>query len=132
MPTHRPVGANALAKRPRNLWRRPYGSFRLGQKRPSDLNLDEQRLTLYLPAFVLDWAEQQASQEGVSTVQIYCAGLLREAIEDRRSREQVAEAEARTGHSRDSATSPRTPNIWPSGALGHSPRADPGDPPDRG
>ena len=86
-----------MAKRPRNLWRRPYGSFRLGQKRPVDGNLDEQRLTLYLPAFVLDWAEQQASQAGVATVQIYCAGLLRDAIEDVRAREQVAEVEARSG-----------------------------------
>jgi hypothetical protein len=86
-----------LAKRPRNLWRRPYGSYRLGQKKPNDVNMDEQRLTLYLPAFVLDWAEQQANMAGVSTVQEYCAGILRDAIEDIRSREQVAEAEARSG-----------------------------------
>ncbi|WP_435010116.1 hypothetical protein P12x_001345 [Tundrisphaera lichenicola] len=86
-----------MAKRPRNLWRRPNSSFRLGQKRPTDANLDEQRLTLYLPAFVLDWAEQQANQAGVSTVQIYCAGLLRDAIEEIRGREQLAQAEARTG-----------------------------------
>ncbi len=86
-----------MAKRPRNLWRRPNGSFRLGQSKPADANLDEQRLTLYLPAFVLDWAEQQASQAGVATVQEYCAGLLRDAIEDVRSRDRVAEAEARGG-----------------------------------
>jgi len=86
-----------LAKRPKNLWRRPYGSFRLGQRRPTELNLDEQRLTLYLPAFVLDWAELQAHQAGVATVQEYCAGLLRAAVEDIRSRDQIVEAEARSG-----------------------------------
>jgi hypothetical protein len=60
-------------------------------------NLDEQRLTLYLPSHVLDWAEDQANRAGVSTVQRYCAGLLLEAIEEIRRREQVAEAEARRG-----------------------------------
>jgi hypothetical protein len=95
--TDRPEGASALAKRPRNLWRRPNSSFRLGQKKPTDVNMDEQRLTLYLPAFVLDWAEQQANRANIATVQDYCAGLLRDAIEDVRSREQVAEAEARSG-----------------------------------
>ena len=86
-----------MAKRPRNLWRRPNGSFRLGQSRPVAGNLDEQRLTLYLPAHVLDWAEDQAQKAGVATVQEYCARLLRGVIEDARSREQVAEAETRRG-----------------------------------
>ena len=36
-------------------------------------------------------------EAGVATVQEYCAGLLRDAIEDVRSRELVAEAEARGG-----------------------------------
>jgi len=86
-----------LAKRPKNLWRRPYGSFRLGQRGPAPADLDEQRITLYLPAQVLDWAEQQANAAGVSTVQIYCARLLIDAIESERSRGQVADAEARQG-----------------------------------
>ena len=86
-----------MAKRPRNLWRRPNGSFRLGQGRPVTGNLDEQRLTLYLPAHVLDQAEDQASRAGVPTVQQYCAGLLRDAIEDVGRREQVLEAEAKRG-----------------------------------
>ncbi len=91
------MGAIALAKRPGKPWRRPYGSFRLGSRRPTDANLDEMRLTLYLPAFVLDWAEEQAGRAGVATVQAYCAGLLRDAIEDARGREQSAEAEAKRG-----------------------------------
>ncbi len=86
-----------MAKRPRNLWRRPNGSFRLGQSKPVVGNLDEQRLTLYLPAHVLDWAEDQAQKAGVPTVQQYCARLLLDALLDIRNREQVAEAEARRG-----------------------------------
>jgi hypothetical protein len=86
-----------LAKRPRNLWRRPNGSFRLGQGKPVDGTLDEQRQTLYLPAYMLDLAEDQANRAGVPTVQEYCARLLRDAIEDVRRRDQAAEAEARRG-----------------------------------
>ncbi len=86
-----------LAKRPRNPWRRPGTSFRLGQAGPPSGNLDEQRLTLYLPAFVLDEAEVQSGKLGVPTVQQYCAGLLRDAIEDARRRDQESEAEARRG-----------------------------------
>jgi len=86
-----------LAKRPRNLWRRPGTSFRLGQRGPGSENLDEQRLTLYLPARLLDWAEDQAAQAGESTVQVYCARLLGKAIEAEHSRGTVADAEAKRG-----------------------------------
>jgi hypothetical protein len=85
-----------LAKRARNLWRRPNGSFRLGQSKPlSSSNLDEHRITLYLPPYVLDMAEDQANRLGVSTVQEYCTQLLRNAIEDARRRQEIAEAEAK-------------------------------------
>jgi hypothetical protein len=70
-----------LAKRSRHLWKRPNGSFRLGQGKPVVGNLDEQRITLYLPAFVLDQAEDQAFRAGYPTVQQYGAALLRDAIE---------------------------------------------------
>ncbi len=88
-----------MAKRPRQPWRRLNGAFRLGQepKRPTAEALDEQRLTLYLPARLLDWAELQAGRLGIATVQGYCTSLLVDAIEAERSREQVAEAEARRG-----------------------------------
>lgn len=87
-----------MAKRPRFPWKRSNGAFRLGQRGPvPGASLDEQRLTLYLPAHVLDWAEQQASSAGVATVQVYCTRLLTDAIEAERSREQVAGAEARQG-----------------------------------
>ena len=84
-----------MAKRPRNLWRRPGSSFRLGQAGPSSGNLDEQRITLYLPAFVLDQAEGQAGKLGVPTIQQYCAGLLRDAIENAHRRNAESEADAR-------------------------------------
>ncbi len=86
-----------MAKRPRNPWRRPGTSFRLGQRGPAPPNLDEQRLTLYLPAQLLDWAEDQASRLGQPTVQIYCARLLGDAIEAEQSRETVADTEAKRG-----------------------------------
>lgn len=86
-----------MAKRPRNLWRRPGNSFRLGQRGPSPPNLDEQRLTLYLPAQLLDWAEDQAARAGEATVQVYCARLLGDAIEAEQSRGAVADAEAKRG-----------------------------------
>ncbi len=86
-----------MAKRPRNLWRRPGNSFRLGQRGPSPVSLDEQRLTLYLPAYLLDWAEDQAAKAQESTVQVYCARLLADAIEAERSRGTVADAEAKQG-----------------------------------
>ncbi len=86
-----------MAKRPRNLWRRPGNSFRLGQRGPSPTSLDEQRLTVYLPAHLLDWAEDQAARAGETTVQVYCARLLGDAIEAERSRGTVADAEAKQG-----------------------------------
>ena len=86
-----------MAKRPRNLWRRPGNSFRIGQRGPTPANLDEQRLTLYLPAQLLDWAEDQAVKAGESTVQVYCARLLGTAIEAEHSRGTVADAEAKRG-----------------------------------
>lgn len=87
----------ALAKRPRSPWRRVGTSFRLGQRGPGPANLDEQRLTLYLPAHLLDWAEDQAARAGEATVQVYCARLLGDAIEAEHSRGAVASAEARQG-----------------------------------
>ena len=86
-----------MAKRPRNLWRRPGTSFRLGQRGPNPPSLEEQRLTLYLPPHLLDWAEDQAALAGTSTVQIYCAGLLGDAIEAEQSRAAVADTEAKRG-----------------------------------
>ena len=86
-----------MAKRPRNLWRRPGTSFRLGQRGPSPPSLEEQRLTLYLPAHLLDWAEDQAARAGSSTVQVYCARMLGDAIEAEQSRAAVADTEAKRG-----------------------------------
>ena len=46
---------------------------------------------------MLDWAEDQAAQAGETTVQVYCARLLGDAIEAEHSRGTVADAEARQG-----------------------------------
>ncbi len=93
---HSSEGDVRLAKRSRNLWRRPNSSFRLGQSKPiSSTELDEQRLTIYLPSYLLDQAEVQANRQGVSTVQEYCTRLLRNAIEDARRRDEIADAEAK-------------------------------------
>ncbi len=88
---------NRVAKRARNLWKRPNGSFRIGQRRVVETRLDEQRLTLYLPASILDKAEQQSLEQGARTLQDYCAALLRSAIEAEHSRVRLADAEAKRG-----------------------------------
>lgn len=69
----------------------------MGQRGPTPASLDEQRLTLYLPAHLLDWAEDQAARLGEATVQVYCARLLGDAIEAEHSRGTVADAEAKQG-----------------------------------
>ena len=86
-----------MAKRPRNLWRRPNGSFRLGQGKPG--RRQPRRAAAHaLPARLRARLGRGAGgTAGVATVQQYCAGLLRDAIEEAERREQVAEAEARRG-----------------------------------
>lgn len=87
-----------MAKRPkRPLWRRPYTSFRLGEDKAPNPDLDEQRLTLYLPSGLLDWAETQAVRQHFGTIQAFCAKLLQDALEAERAKVQLAEAEARRG-----------------------------------
>ena len=58
---------------------------------------EAQRITLYLPARLLDMAEAQASRAGVETLQRYCEGLLARAIEMERGRETLEATEARFG-----------------------------------
>jgi hypothetical protein len=87
-----------MAKRLRfSRWRRLPGVYRIGQKKVPDPNLEEQRLTLYVPWTLLDRAEVLARKAGVETVQDYCAQLLREAIEGEDARERVEELQARRG-----------------------------------
>ncbi len=87
-----------MAKRPkRSLWRRPYTSFRLGEDKAPNPDLDEQRLTLYLPSGLLDWAESHAMRHRETSLQAFCARLLQEAIETERAKVQLSDAEARRG-----------------------------------
>jgi len=46
-----------------------------------DSDADLQRLTLYLPARLLERAEAQARAAGAESLQMYCEALLREALE---------------------------------------------------
>jgi hypothetical protein len=84
-----------VAGRPRRpLWKRAYSSFRHGDKARPDLGAEPQRLTLYIPARLLDLAEKAANRSGALTIQLYCEGLLARALESERTRLKIEEAEA--------------------------------------
>jgi hypothetical protein len=84
-----------VAGRPRRpLWKRSYSSFRHGDKARPDLGAEPQRLTLYIPARLLDLAEKVANRSGALTIQLYCEGLLARALESERTRLKIEEAEA--------------------------------------
>src|SRR5262249_7915567 len=65
--------------------------------RPDDPNAEPQRLTLYIPAGLLDLADALSRRAGAETVQIYCEELLMEAIQARARQEKLDEAAARHG-----------------------------------
>jgi hypothetical protein len=62
-------------------WRRLPGVFRSGERRQVGPGEDPERLTLYLPARVLDLATELAAGAGAPTMQAFCEALLRRAIE---------------------------------------------------
>jgi hypothetical protein len=87
-----------VAKRSRfSRFRRLPPIFRFGDHKGPDPGLEEQRLTLYVPAKILDQAEEQAQRAGVETVQQYCQELLEQAIETEHAREVVQHTEAKRG-----------------------------------
>lgn len=87
-----------VAGRPRRpLWKRPYTSYRLGDKSRPDAGDEPQRLTLFVSGHVLDLAESLANRSGGKSVQAYCESLLIRSIQAERSRHQVEDAEARHG-----------------------------------
>jgi hypothetical protein len=87
-----------LAKRPKfSRWRRLPTAYWITERRPPDPKTELQRLTLYLPAGVLDQAEALTTRAGVETVQTYCEQLLIAAIEYERARERLEQTEARRG-----------------------------------
>ena len=88
----------AIVARPRRpLWKRPYTSFRHGDRARPDLGDEPQRLTLYLPGRVLDLAETLSNRARALTVQLYCEDLLTRALESERAIHHVAEAETKHG-----------------------------------
>jgi hypothetical protein len=87
-----------LPKRPRfSRWRRLPGIFRTGERRPIDSGTELDRLILYVPARILDLAEELAERAGAPTIQDYCALLLMRALENERVQQKVADFEARRG-----------------------------------
>ncbi len=76
-------------------WRRLPQVFRFGEHKLPNMNMEPQRLTVYLPAYILDAAERQAAKAGIETIQDYCTGILHQAIEAELVREQASEVEAK-------------------------------------
>ncbi len=74
-----------MPKRPRfSRWRRLPGVFRTGEHRPIDSGTELDRIILYVPARILDLAEELAEKAGVPSVQDYCALFLMQALENER------------------------------------------------
>jgi hypothetical protein len=86
-----------VARPKRPLWKRPYTSFRHGDRLRPDVDDEPIRLTLYLPGRVLDLAEKLSNRAKVLTVQLYCERLLTKALEAEWSIGHVAEAEVKHG-----------------------------------
>ena len=86
-----------MARPRRPLWKRPYTSFRHGDRARPDLGNEPQRLTLYLPGRMLDLAEILCNRAGALTVQLFCEDLLTRTLEAERSIGRVAEAEEKHG-----------------------------------
>ncbi len=86
-----------MARPKRPLWKRPYTSFRHGERLRPDVDDEPIRLTLYLPGRVLDLAEKLSNRAKVLTVQLYCERLLTKALEAEWSIGHVAEAEEKHG-----------------------------------
>ncbi|WP_422925828.1 hypothetical protein [Singulisphaera sp. PoT] len=78
-------------------WRRLPQVFRFGEHKLPDTSHEPQRLTVYLPSYILDAAEIQAAKAEVDTVQEFCAKLLFDAIEGERQRVEASEIAARQG-----------------------------------
>ncbi len=86
-----------MARPRRPLWKRPYTSFRHGDRARPDLGNEPQRLTLYLPGRVLDLAEKLSNRARALTVQFYCEDLLTRTLEAEWAIGHVAEAEEKHG-----------------------------------
>ncbi len=86
-----------MARPKRPLWKRPYTSFRHGDRLRPDVDEEPIRLTLYLPGRVLDLAEKLSNRAKALTIQLYCERLLTKALEAEWSIGHVAEAEEKHG-----------------------------------
>ena len=57
------------------------GLYRIGEHKAPDPHEEPMPLTMYLPGRLLDVAESLAARHGAASIQEYCEGLLRMAIE---------------------------------------------------
>ncbi len=64
-------------------WRRLPGVHRITEQRLPDHRSEPQRLSLFVPGWVLDEAERLAHQSGCHSVQEYCETILQEVIEQK-------------------------------------------------
>lgn len=86
-----------MARRPLTPRRRRIaGTYRFHERKGPDPGQEEQRLSLFLAAEVLELAAGQAARLG-QTVQDYCEDRLRQAVEDEEARRRVEDEEARRG-----------------------------------
>ena len=87
-----------MAKRnPYSRWRRLPPVFRSGEHKLPDPGEEPQRIIIYLPSAVLNQAEILAGKAGVPTIQEYCSGLLRQAIEIERVKAHLVDVEEKRG-----------------------------------
>lgn len=78
-------------------WKRLPGVYRFGDRQPPDPALEPQRVSLYLPASVLERADAMSLRAGYPDAQRYCERLLTVALEHEQVREAVEEVEQRHG-----------------------------------
>lgn len=82
-------------------WRRLPGVHRITEHRLPDHRDEAQRLTLFVPGWVLDEAERLSLQSGARSVQEYCEALLQQAIEQKTGRPSPSPSEPRFSGSLD-------------------------------
>lgn len=78
-------------------WKRLAGVYRFGDRPPADPGREPQRLSLYLPASLLERADAMSLRAGHADLQRYCEHLLAVALDGEQAREAVEDVEQRHG-----------------------------------
>lgn len=114
-------------------WRRLPPTYRSGQRRPPAPDSELQRISLYLPAAVIERAESLAADAGAENVQAFCEDLLGRAIEEAEARRKLERFEAEHGPLRGLAAiaddtdylAEWRPRLRPEGITVVTPRVEP-------